>query len=202
MRNNGLVIFLVLLVATAFYFLGRKNGNAQVKVDVVQNVDLVKEIAEMSALSVAGTTNLKMTNRGDNDGFWDKFKNYLSESTLQVSIPYEAKYGVDMSNQKLVIDTKAGTAKIYLPSCKLLSLQLRLDKVDAISKTGILNTATIEDYVKAQKQLYEEANKSLVNNPAHIKLAQEHIRFILEKYYSPLGLKVECIFGPTPVVLQ
>jgi hypothetical protein len=202
MRNNGLLIFLVLLVAVAFYFLGRKSGSAEAKVDVVQNVDLVKEIAEMSALSVAGSTNLKMTNRGDNDGFWNKFKNYLSESTLQVSIPYEAKYGVDMANQKLVVDTKAGTAKIYLPPCKLLSLQLRLDKVDAISKTGILNTATIDDYVKAQKQLYEEANKSLANNTAHTKLAEEHIRFILEKYYAPLGLKVECVFGQAPSILK
>lgn len=202
MRNNGLIIFLVLLISVAFYFLGKKNGNDQAKVDVVQNVDLIKEIAEMSALSVAGSTNLKMTNRGDNDGFWNKFKNYLSESTLQVSIPYEAKYGVDMTNQKVEIDTKAGTAKVFLPPCKLLSLQLRLDKVDAISKTGILTTATIDDYVKAQKQLYEEANNALANNAGHIRLAEEHIRFILEKYYSPLGLKVECVFAQAPNLLK
>ena len=195
MSKNLLLIILAILCAFAFYFLGKKNGNNQAKVDVVQNVDIIKEIAEMSALSVSGTTNLKMTNRGENSGIWDKFKNYLSESTLHVSIPYEAKYGVDMTNQKVEIDTKSGIAKIYLPACKLLSLQLRLDQVDAMSKTGLLSTATIDDYVKAQKQLYEEATKSLVGNTAHIKLAQEHIRFIMEKYYKPLGLKAECIFA-------
>jgi hypothetical protein len=195
MRNNVVVIFLIVLVALAFYFLGKKNGSNNTKTDIVQNVEMIKEIAELSALDVTGTTTLTMTNKGDNDGLWNKFKNYFAESTLKLAIPYEAKYGVDMSNQKVAIDTKAGTAIIYLPDCKLLSLQLKLDKVDAITKTGVLNIITIDEYVKAQKQLYEEANNTLMSNANNIKLAKEHIRFILEKYYKPMGLKVELVFG-------
>jgi hypothetical protein len=194
MRNNVLIIFLVLLVASAFYFLGKKNGSNNTKTDIVQNVEMIKEIAELSALDVTGTTQITMTNRGDNNGMWSKFKNYFAESTLRLAIPYEAKYGVDMTNQKVAIDTKAGTAIIYLPECKLLSLQLKLDKVDAITKTGVLNTITVDEYIKAQKQLYEEANKTLVNNPNAIKLAKDHIRVVLEKYYKPMGLKVELVF--------
>ena len=194
MRNSVIILILTLVIAFAFYFLGKKNGSTVNDVNVVHNVALIKEIAEMSSLEVTGTTSFKISNRGDDGGVWSKFKNYLGESTLQLSIPYDAKYGVDIGTQKVEIDTKAGVAKVYLPPCKLLSLQLRLDRVDAISKTGILNTTTIDDYVKAQKQLYEAANKSLSNNTGHIKLAEEHIRFILEKYYAPLGLKVECVF--------
>lgn len=202
MRNNGVIIFLVLLVAFAFYFLGKKNGSNQTKTDIVNNVAVIKEIAELGALNVSGNTNLKMTNRGDNNGLWDKLKNYFSENTLQLSIPFEAKYGVDMSNQKTKIDTKAGTVIIYLPKIKLLSLQLKLDKVDAISKTGVLYTVTIDEYIKAQKQLYEEALKELAKNSNYQKLAEEHIKFILDKYYAPLGLKVQCIFGDAASVLQ
>ena len=195
MRNNLVIIVLILLVAFAFYFLGKKNGSNNTKTDIVQNVEMIKEIAELSALDVTGTTQITMTNRGDNNGMWSKFKNYFAESTLRLAIPYEAKYGVDMTNQKVEINIKAGTAIIYLPECKLLSLQLKLDKVDAITKTGVLNTITVDEYIKAQKQLYEEANKTLVNNPNAIKLAKDHIRVILEKYYKPMGLKVELVFG-------
>lgn len=195
MRNNAVIIFLILLVAAAFYFLGKKNGSNQTKTDIVQNVALVTEIAELGALDVTGTTNLKMSNRGDNESMWNKFKNYFAESTLQLTIPFDAKYGVDMRDQKVAIDTKSGIATVYLPACKMLSLQLRLDRVDAISKTGLLTSVTIDEYIKAQKQLYEEANKTLMNNPAYLKLAREHIKFILEKYYGPMGLKVECVFG-------
>ena len=187
MRNNALIIFLVLLVAAAFYFLGKKNGSNTTKTDVVHNVEMIKEIAELSALNVYGTTQTTITNRGDNASMWSKFKNYFAESTLRLAIPYEAKYGVDMSHQEVVIDTKAGTAIIYLPECKLLSLQLKLDKVDAITKTGVLNTITVDEYIKAQKQLYEEANKAVSANANNINLAKDHIRVILEKYYKPMG---------------
>ncbi|MDB5202468.1 MAG: hypothetical protein JWQ27_1877 [Ferruginibacter sp.] len=195
MRSNKLLIFLVLLIAVAFYFLGRSNGSNQTKMSVVQNVDLIKEIAELGALEVSGTTNLKMTNRDADESSWKKFKSYFVENTLQLSVPYDAKYGVDMSNQDLTVDTKAGTATIHLPAVKLLSLQLSLDKMDMMSQTGLLYSASMNDLLKAQKQLYIEALKSLENDQRHIKPAEEHIRFIMEKYYAPLGLKVTCIFG-------
>ena len=54
MRSNFSIIFLALLVAVGFYFLGKKNGSSQARTDIVQNVSLVKEIAELAALQVNG----------------------------------------------------------------------------------------------------------------------------------------------------
>jgi hypothetical protein len=200
MKNFLLIIFLVLLAAAAFYFLGKKNGEAQVKTDIIQNTELVKQIAQLGALEVNGTTNITVSNRGDNSSTWNKFKNYFAENTLQVAIPYQAKYGVDMNNQKIVINTKDSSAVIYLPACKLLSLQLQLDKINAVSKTGVFNTITFQEYIEVQKQLYTACNDQLVNNTASLKLAEDNIRFILQKYYAPLQLKVHCVFtGVQPV---
>ncbi len=195
MKNFGLTAFLVLLVAAAFYFLGKKNGSGQIKTDIIQNTALIKQIAELGALEVNGSSNITVSNRGDNAGMWDKFKNYFAENTLQVAIPYQAKYGVDMTNQKMSINTKDSNAIIYLPQCKLLSLQLQLDKVNAISKTGVFNTITLEEYIGVQKQLYEACNSQLVSNATNLKLAKDNISAILQKYYAPLGLKVNCVFG-------
>jgi Protein of unknown function (DUF4230) len=199
MKNFFLIAFLVLVIAVAFYFLGKKNGSGQVKTDIIQNTDLIKQIAQLSALEVNGTTNITVSNRGDNSSTWNKFKNYFAENTLQVAIPYQAKYGVDMNGQKMVINTKDSTAIIYLPSCKLLSLQLQLDKINAISKTGVFNTITFLEYIDVQKQLYNECNTQLVNNTTHLKLAEDNIRFILQKYYAPLQLKVKCVFGASHI---
>jgi len=99
-------------VALAFYLLGKKNGAGQTKTDIIQNVEIVKQIAQLSSLEVNGTTKITVTNKGDNAGFWNKVKNYFAENTLQVTVPYEAKYGVDMSNQKIEIDKKAQTIKL------------------------------------------------------------------------------------------
>ncbi len=200
MRNNFITIFLILLVAAGFYFLGKKNGAGQTKTDIVQNVALVKEIAQLASLQVSGTTNIKVSNKDAESGVWSKFKNYFAENTLQVSLPYEAKYGVDMSNQKMTIDTKAGVATIYLPACKLMSLQLRLDRLESMSQAGIFNSVTIDDFVKAQKQIYATATATLENNNGFIKLAEDNISNTLNKYYAPLGYKVKCVFGEKAIV--
>ena len=193
--KNTVVIFLILLVSAAFYFLGKKNGSAEAKTTMIENVDMIKQIAELGALDVTGNLNMKVSNAGDDAGTWSKFKNYFAENTLQVDLPYEAKYGVDMSNQKMKIDTKAGTAVISLPACKLLSLQLKIDKMSTISQTGLFVRATPDDLVKAQKQLYTDAMSKLQNDPKFLTLAEEHIKAIIVKYYKPLGYKVTCIFG-------
>ena len=195
--KNSVVIFLILLVSAAFYFLGKKNGSADAKTTMIENVDMIKQIAELGALDVTGNLNTKVSNKGDDVGTWEKFKNYFSENTLQVDLPYEAKYGIDMSNQKMKIDTKAGTAVISLPACKLLSLQLKVDKMETMSQTGFFVRATPDDLVKAQKQLYTDALSKLQSDPKFLKLAEEHIASILENYYKPLGYSVKCVFAET-----
>ncbi len=198
MKNSLAIIFLALLVAFAFYFLGKKNGSNNTSLKVVQNVSLISEIAELSALQVSGNTNINSSNKSDKKGMLARLKNYLGENTINISIPYDAKYGVDMKNQKVKIDTKDSIATIYLPAVKLLSLQLRLDKLTAVSKTGLFASATIDDVIEAQKVLYTEAVAKLEGDQKFIGLAQEHIKFILEKYYQPLGLKVNCVFENKP----
>jgi Protein of unknown function (DUF4230) len=195
MKNSGLIIFLVLLVAVSFYFLGKKNGSADAKVTMVENVEMIKQIAELAALDVTGNVNVKVSNKADVNGVWSKFKNYFAENTLQVNLPYEAKYGVDMSNQNMSIDTKAATVNISLPNCKLMSLQLKMDKMETMTQTGLFASATMDDLVKAQKQLYTQALQQLENDPKFLKLSEEHIATILTNYYKPLGYKVNCVFG-------
>ncbi len=202
MRSNFVVIFLVLLVAAAFYFLGKKSGSNQAKTDIIQNVSLVKEIAELAALQVNGTVNIKVSNKGENAGAWDRLKNYFTENTLQVTVPFEAKYGVDMGNKDMKVDTKAGIVTLYLPPARLLTMQLRLDKMQSMQQAGIFNTVTVEDLVKAQKQLYGTANASLEGNAAYIKLAEDNIRNTLNKYYAPLGYKVICVFEKNEAIKQ
>ena len=197
MKNSAVLIFLILLVAGAFYFIGKKSGSANAKTTMVENVDMIKLIAELGALDVSGSINLKISNKGEEQGSWDKLKNFLGENTLQVTLPYDAKFGVDLNNQKMNIDTKAGKAVIYLPHCKLISLQLKLDRMETMTQTGIFTRSSMDDLVKAQKKLYAETLANVEKNPKYIKLAEDHITTVLNNYYKPLGYTIECRFGET-----
>ena len=195
MKNLSVVIVSIVAVAIAFYFLGKRNGAGQTKTDIVQNVAIVQEIAQLASLEVDGTTNIKVSNKGESSDLWNKLKNYLAENTLQVYVPYEAKYGVDMRNRKMTIDSKAGTVTVHLPAVKMLSMQLRLDKMQSMQQTGIFSSVSIDAFVKAQKDMYASASASLENSAPYIKLAQDNIRNTLTKYYEPLGYKVNVVFG-------
>ena len=195
MQRTPVLLFLTLLVAVAFYFLGKKNGASDIKISMVENVEMIKQIAELAALDVTGNVKLKISNKGDESGAWSKFKNYFSENTLLVTLPYEAKFGVDMSNQKMNIDTKANTATIYLPHCKLMSFQLKMDRMETMAQTGIFTSASMDDLVKAQKQLYTQALQKIEKDAAYISMAEKHIEEIMTNYYKPLGYTVKCVFG-------
>ena len=195
MGKNFLIFLLVLLFGAVVYFWGRKNGSDNVISTVTQNVSLVEQIAELSALSVHGNTNAKITNNTGTGGMWDKFKNYLAENTLQVTIPYEAKYGIDIKNKKIKADTKDKTITLYFPAVKLLSLQLHLDKMEMMNQTGLFNSTSIADLADAEKRIYAEAMKTLGGNEGYKKQAELQIDNILKNYYEPLGYTVKCIFS-------
>ena len=75
--RNSVSIVMVLLVALAFYFLGKKNGASNTKISMIENVEMIKQIAELGALDVTGNVKLKISNKEDNDGTLAKFKNYF-----------------------------------------------------------------------------------------------------------------------------
>jgi hypothetical protein len=194
MKSNFLIIFLIAVIGVGAYFFGRKMGKSDIESTITQNVNVIKKIAELGALQVNGTTNIKISNKGNESSNWSKFKNYFAENTLQVNVPYSAKYGIDMSNKQFNLDANKKIITLTLPSCKLLSMQLQLDKMETMSQTGVFASASMSDLVKAQKDLYAEALKQLENNPAQIKLAQQHIQSILADYYAPFGYEVKCVF--------
>jgi Protein of unknown function (DUF4230) len=202
MKQNGLIIFLALMLSISFYFWGRQNGKSDASTTIVQNIEIVKQIAELGALQVSASSNIKISNKGDEKGVWDKFKNYFAENTLQVNVPYDAKYGVELSKQNIKVDTKKSAMTIFLPHCKLLSMQLKLDRMETMAQTGVFASASMTDLVNAQKQLYSQALIQLENNPGYIKLAEKHIDEIFTNYYKPLGYTVECVFGETKETLQ
>jgi predicted RND superfamily exporter protein len=202
MKSNTIIVVLILLVAGAFYLLGKKNGQSDVESTMVQNVQMVKQIAELSALDVTGNVNIKISNKGADNGTWAKFKNYFAENTLQVNVPYDAKYGVDMANQKLNINTNDKTVTIQLPACKMLSMQLKLNNMETMSQTGLFTSASMTDLVNAQKQLYNDALLQLEKDPKFLKLAEQHIAKIFTNYYKPLGYNVKCVFESSKEIKQ
>jgi hypothetical protein len=195
MKSSTIIIALLLLLCGAMYFLGKQNGSTQIKNSIVNNQQIVKQIAELAALEVDGSTTTTYSNAGNDNGFWNSIKNYLAENTLQITIPYKAKYGVDVSKAKIVINTNDTAVLLQFPAIQLLSFQLQLDKLQTMNQTGLFNRTTVADMKIAQQQMYSAAQSQLANNANYIQQATKHISAIFTDYYSPLGYKVICTFN-------
>ena len=194
MKSSTVIIILLVALCGAMYFLGRKNGATEIKATIINNQQLVQQIAELSALDVSGTTTAKLTNAGNNNSMWESFKNYLAENTLQVTVPYHAKFGVDMSKGKVAINQNDTAIILNFPPVKLLSFQLELDKMETMNQTGLFNHTTVGEMRQAQQQLYSQTNQQLTSNASYQEQARKHIQEIFIDYYKPLGYKVICNF--------
>lgn len=188
-----IVIILVAAVAVLAYFLGRKNADVQVE-HIATNNTIITQIAELSSLEVQGIATIKSTNLLHDGSLTDQLRKLLVENTTHVSVPYIAKYGVNLDKQQIRLKEQHKTVDIYLPRPGLLSYELRLDKVDASVRKGWLLQASEAQFSQIQKRLYTASKAQLAQNQVYQKQCEDKIRTLIMEYYRPLNYTVHIHF--------
>src|SRR4051812_43483989 len=151
---------LVILV----FWLGKQYGSKNVNLSVLSNSLIVKEIAELASLDVQGVANIKRSNI-EEDGSWtSNMKKAFLENTIWVSVPYEAKYGVDMSEKNFHVTVSDKKISVKLPEPHLLSYELKIDKMETSARKGLFLFQDDETYTDVQKKLYQTSREQLENN--------------------------------------
>jgi len=195
LRYLVIVILLLALLSWLAYFLGKQQGNVQV-INIATNELLIKEIAELAALEVQGNAQITESNMDNSDGFLQSIRKAFIEQTINISIPYVAKYGVQADSNSMAIVVKEDqTILIRLPEAKLLSYEMRLDKATQSSTQGWLKNESYNSYNAVQQKLYKQSRAEAAASIKNKEVAQEKIIGILKNYYKPLGYKVSVQFG-------
>jgi hypothetical protein len=196
MRNRFSLFFvflLIIIIALLAYFLGKRSASKTVD-SVVMNDVLIRQIAELSALEVQGNASIKSSNIKNDGSIADNFRKLLMERTFNISVPYVAKYGINLNNQQINIEEKNKQVYIVLPNPQLLSYELRLDKANAASRKGWLESDNEDAYNKLMQKLYTQSKAQLEKNASYQQQSKEKIRKIIQDYYAPLNFKVEVTF--------
>ncbi len=195
MRNRSLflIIILVLVIISLAYLLGRKSGSRTID-NIATNNSFIKQIAELSSLEVQGIASIKRTNLVNDGSFTDQMRKMFLENTVNITIPYIAKYGVNLQKQNISIEEEKKKIVITLPTPTLLSFELRMDSAQGMTKKGLLLTASEEEYSKVQTKLYAESKGKMQANANYIHQTKEKINEIIRDYYAPLNYKVEIVY--------
>lgn len=203
-RILRLILSLLILLAVIYggYELGRRLGRNEMRTQLIENYSFVREIAELASLEVNGISSFSATNISNDGSFSDALKKLFSEKTVHLSVPYTAKYGVDLQDSTMRIVRRDSMIEVHLPQPRLLSFELRLDRMDATSREGLLYASKADLYTVYQKQLYSEGRAQLERNRSYLSQTAKGISRIIQQYFKAAGLQAVCIFDiPSTIVV-
>lgn len=184
MKKIIYLIALVLIVVLVFW-LGKRFGSTDMSQQVISNSTIVKEIAELASLDVQGSASIKRSNIEESGDWTDNLKKAFLENTVWVTVPYEAKYGINIDDKSFKVQLTEKKITIHLPAPRLLSYELKMDRMETANRKGWLLTQNDETYTDVQKKLYQTSRGQLENNALYIQQSKEKIKKILEQYYAP-----------------
>src|ERR1044072_6960920 len=115
MKRFLYLVGFALLVLLGFW-LGKQFGSRSVSQQILSNSTIVREIAELASLEVQGVASIKRSNLEDDGGWADNFKKMFLENTIWVSIPYLAKYGVDVNEKNVRVSVTDKKITVQLPA--------------------------------------------------------------------------------------
>ncbi len=198
------VVIVVIALGIIAYTYGKRAGREETRTELIQNYLFVKDIAELASLEVGGSTTFKSSNiAADDKGILGSIKKGLFEKTMSLSVPFTAKYGVDLSGDSVrIIPENDSVLRLRLPAPKLLSYELHLDRIDAQQRNGLFYFENQPMKEELYKKLYANSRAEMVSNPQYIRRAQDRICAILQGYYRAAQMQVVCEFGPGGVRVQ
>lgn len=185
---------LILLSFVAIFFIGQKFGGSKVRSSFVTNIQMIKEIAELGAIEVKGTASITTTNVEDDGSWFNMIKKTLIEKTVTLNMPYSAKYGVDMGNDKFKITENDTEIQVTMPHAKLLSFEAHLDQKQAMINKGYFMFPDENSYNEAESKLYKKNKEELGKNAENLKKAEDRVSVLMQQYFKPFQKTVRVEF--------
>ncbi|MCS7076999.1 MAG: DUF4230 domain-containing protein [Bacteroidia bacterium] len=176
------------------FLIGQKTGSKNNKTYFFNHVEMVKEIAELGTLEVKGVAQTTITNIQEDNSWFNFIKKTLIEKTVNLSLPYTAKYGIDMQSDKFNVVEKETEIEVTLPPAKLLSFEGHLDQKQGMIQKGYFIFPDENAFKEAEQKLYLENKKKLSENKEYIQKAQEKVVQVLQKYFKPFNKPVKVNF--------
>lgn len=191
-----LIIWLVLVFTLILVFwLGQRSGARIVNEQTLSNSLIVREIAELASLEVQGTATTKRSNLTNDGGWADNLRKVFAENTIWVTVPYTAKFGVNVNDKNFNVVVGEKEVLVTLPATQLLSYELRLDQMETANRKGWFMFSDDETYTDVQKKLYTTSRQQVEHNSVYLEQSRDKIRKIIAQYYAPFDLTVKVKFG-------
>lgn len=173
-----LVIILIAILTTAGAVIGYIKGAEKVRNGLVANFPTVKNLVQGTTVEFDSVISVSLT-KTDDDVLYNLLKLDSKADSISFSIPYYARYGVDLTVRNFRLFKNEETVEVWLPDTKLQYCELKFDRMILDGKAASNHTA------QSRAKLYEYIIPLLEKNKTNRKASKTATVKALMYYFMP-----------------
>jgi hypothetical protein len=201
MKTKAFLIVLALILIAAAFIAGLYVGANKVRQGLIANYPLFKKIISNTETEVDSTITIHI-NANEHQALFAWLKE--KDTAITLTIPYHAKYGMDLEAKNFKTDRVNNNIEIILPGVYLLNYSVAFDKmlVNGVPSWKIFSDRnTFETY---KPQIEELVRQRLAKNKSHMREAKKNITISAMWLLMPYRYNIRIFFNseefPLPTV--
>ncbi len=173
-----LVITLIAILTTAGVVIGFIKGADKVRNGLIANYPTVKNLVQGTTVEFDSVISVSLT-KADDETLFNLLNTDSKADSVSFSIPYYARYGVDVTVRNFRLFRKEETVEVWLPDTKLQYCELKFDRMILNGKAASNNSAIV------RAKLYEYLIPVLEKNKINRKVSKTATVKALMYYFMP-----------------
>jgi hypothetical protein len=195
-----LIAFIILISVGAVAFF---KGVDTVRDGLIANYPTVKNVVQGATTEFFDSLLVTRIAKTDNEELFNLLKGDSKGDTIEVAIPYYARYGVDLSVRNFRVFRDGQTVEVWLPDSKLIYCELNFARM-RVNGESAASAIKGESFEALRAKMYEGLLPVLQKDKANHKAAKKTVAKALMFYFMPykfdLKLYIENVAQTLPLV--
>ncbi|MBK8659015.1 MAG: hypothetical protein IPN22_09135 [Bacteroidetes bacterium] len=169
-----LVVLFLGAIGTAFFY-----GLNKVRDGLVANYPTIKYVVNGALTDIDSSITFVVT-KAEAPALLEAVKSYTISDSLELTVPYYGRYGVDLSVRNYRVFRDGQTIEVWLPASTLIYSELKFDKIQMNGK-GYAG----DNFFTVKNELYKYLLPVLQKHKSHQAKARKNVAKALMFYFIP-----------------
>lgn len=159
-------------------------GVDKVRDGLIANYPTVKNIVQGATTEVYDSLLVTTVTKANNEELYNLLKGDSKSDTIELTIPYYCRYGVDLSVSNFRVFRDKKTVEVWLPAIKLIYCELKFERMMVDGNSG-LQLLQGDNYPALKNKMYETLIPQLEKNKPNLKAAKTTVAKAVMFYFMP-----------------
>jgi hypothetical protein len=192
MKSKAILIAAAIILSAAAFVLGLYLGANKVREGLIANYPLFKKIISNTETEVDSAMFIAL-NPTEQPALFNLFN--TNEGKVELTIPYHAKYGMDLEAKNFKTDRVKNDVELILPRVYLLNYAVAFDKILVNGKPSWKIFSDPKTFEMYKPQIEELVRLPLEKNKSHINEGKKNITTTAMWFLMPYKYHLRVFFN-------